>query len=241
MEWQGLAGGFYRLSEWLIRFLVINLLWVFTALPFSVLAFLFLFGNGPYPPILFWMALFTPLFLFPSTAAAFTSARKWVIGQEDAPLLRTFFKGYWENYRQSFLGGLFYLVAGGILGVNIYFYWHQQGVFQIFAYVAAILLLLLVLSLPFFFSMMVHVHLKFLLLVKNALFMTVISPFRAVLLLAIYLLILYLSIWYIPVFLLFFTESLLVFISYSFFHKAYLRLVEKRKSADEEAKEEDVP
>lgn len=236
MELNGLMGGFYRISEWLMRFSVINLLWVFTAFPFAFFAFFLLFGNGPYPPLLFWLAIFTPIFFFPSTAAVFTTVRKWIIGQEDAPLIRTFFRGYWENYRQSFLGGLFYLLLGGILGGNTYFYWTQSGFLQVFAYLMGFFLLLLFLSLPFFFSMMVHLQLTFLALIKNVFFITMISPFKAILLLGIHLLILYLSIFHLTFLLPFFTVSLLSFISYFFFHGTYMRIM-KKEGFDDHAEE----
>lgn len=54
------------------------------------------------------MAVLAPLTLFPATSAMFTVVRKWVMGDTDTGVFRTFFKGYKENYKQSLIGGIFY-------------------------------------------------------------------------------------------------------------------------------------
>ncbi|WP_028988403.1 YesL family protein [Thermicanus aegyptius] len=237
MEQGGFMGGLYRISEWIMRLSALNLLWIFTAFPFFFLVLLLLSGPPSYPPVLFWMGLLSPIFFFPSTAASFAVARKWVIGQEDVPLFRTFFRGYKENYGYSFLGGCLYLLAGLVLGVNFYFYWQQPGLFKALAYVTGFLLLFLITSLPFFFSSLVHFQVKFWTLIKNSLLITLISPLRALSLLLISLVLLFISVFYFTFLLAFFTGSLLSLFSYWIFHKNYLRLTEKEGGNAEKSAE----
>ncbi|MBE3553470.1 MAG: DUF624 domain-containing protein [Thermicanus sp.] len=238
MDQGGFMGGLYRISEWIMRLSALNLLWIFTAFPFFFLVLILLSGPPFYFPVLFWMAILSPIFFFPSTAASFAVARKWVIGQEDVPLFRTFFKGYKENYRYSFLGGCLYLLAGLVLGVNLYFYWLKPGLLKSLAYAAGLLLLFLIASIPFFISSLVHFNVNFRTLIRNSLLMTLISPFRALFLLLVSLFLLFLSIFYFPFLLAFFTGSLLSLLSYWVFHRNYLRLMEKERVKMEESEGE---
>src|SRR3954453_21945200 len=123
-------GGFYRISEWIMRLSVINVLWVICALPFFLVGLLLLQTESVEQllSILIVLAVLSPFTLFPSTAAMFTVARKWLTGEEDAPLFKTFFRGYKENFVQSMLGGFVYTLIGVILYTNFKYYGNQGGV-----------------------------------------------------------------------------------------------------------------
>ncbi|MEH7253002.1 YesL family protein [Neobacillus niacini] len=93
MEPQGVLGGFYRLSDWIMRLAYVNLLWI----SFTLLGGI-LFG------------------IMPATIASFAIIRKWVMDkEEDYPIFKTF----WESYRKDFINanllGVFLFIAGGIL------------------------------------------------------------------------------------------------------------------------------
>src|SRR5690625_2834987 len=130
MEMRGFTGLIYRISEWITRIFVTNLLWVICSFPSSPLMIL-LFLHLPwenvgsltdmYNMIILW-GLLTPITFFPATSAVFATVRKWQMGDTDAPIFKTFFVAFKDNYKQSFLGGILYVVLIGLLAVNIYFY-----------------------------------------------------------------------------------------------------------------------
>lgn len=75
MELNGFVGVLYRTSEWIMRLVYLNLLWI----AFSLLGIV-LFG------------------FFPATAAMFSVVRKWIMGETDVRV----FKEFWQTYRKEF-------------------------------------------------------------------------------------------------------------------------------------------
>lgn len=183
MEMRGLMGGFYRLSEWIMRLSVTNLLWLLTSLPF----WLFLF-NALFTPeaVAQWqattviLAILAPFTFFPATSAMFSVARKWVLGDTDVPLLRTFFRSYKQNFLQAMLGGILYAVLFAVLIIDFQVYLKQLTTFQVVAYLFMALMLLMVISLLHFFSLLSHFHMKTTQLLKNALILTIGRPVRSI-------------------------------------------------------------
>jgi len=187
MEMRGMMGGFYRISEWIMRLSVTNLLWVITSLPFW---YLFFFGvivplSNTEPKMdevfsgLLVSTVAVPFVLFPATSAMFTTVRKWVMGDVDVPLFKTFFRGYKENYKVSMLGGIIYSLIFLIIFLDIRFYLNGASGIELISYVFMGIALLLVVSLFNFFSMVVHYHMKTLQLLKNAVLLTIGRPFRS--------------------------------------------------------------
>ena len=103
MEMKGMMGGFYKISEWIMRLSVTNILWIICSIPFVFVLFPIFFADttDQVTSNLIFSAIIAPFTLFPATAALFLVARKWVMGEVDAPLLRTFFKNYKESYLQA--------------------------------------------------------------------------------------------------------------------------------------------
>src|SRR4051812_27089176 len=116
MEPQGVLGGFYRLSDWIMRLAYVNLLWF----SFTLLGGI-IFG------------------IMPATIALFAITRKWEMDkEEDFPIFKTF----WESYRKDFIKanllGVFLFIAGGIV-VLYYVYLdvlpnNLSNIFQIIFY-----------------------------------------------------------------------------------------------------------
>lgn len=250
MEPRGLMGGFYRISEWIMRLAVINLLWIICSLPviFVLLtSFLGLTTENveaygllsllTLPMII--AAVLTPFTVFPATAAMFTVARKWVTGESDVALFKTFFRGYKENYKQSMIGGLLYTVLIAVLVVNFLFYREQ---FSVVSYIFLAFLALIIASLFNFFSMLVHYHMKTFQLIKNALLITIGKPFRSLSNIIMVALVIVVSWNFMKGFMfVFFTGSIVAFISFWNFNIIYMKLqeqAEKLKQSEEEAAEE---
>lgn len=253
MEPRGLMGGFYRISEWIMRLAVINLLWIFCSLPFLLFVLMTIFGYLPmlneadiemYGPLQLLMVpilvicVLTPFTLFPATSAMFAVARKWVTGDADVALFKTFFRGYKENYKQSMIGGILYTLLIVIMIVNFFFYSKQ---FNMVSYIFLAFLVLLGASLFNFFSMLVHYHMKTLQLMKNAVLITIGKPFRSLSTVLMCGFVIYISLFHFTFLIPFFMGSLVAVLAFFNFNIIYTKLqeqAEKLKQSEEEAAEE---
>lgn len=247
MEPRGLMGGFYRISEWIMRFSVINLLWIVCSIPFFFFLLTLFVGTGEQLTeeqilgnmymTLILMAVVAPFTLFPATAAMFTVARKWVMGEVDVPLFKTFFRGYKDNYKQSMLGGILYTLLFAIMVVDFIVYREQLN---ILSYIFIAFLILLGVSMFNFFSMLAHYHMKTFQLLKNALLITIGKPFRSLSTAIMAGVVAYISTQFtflIP----FFMGSIIAYLSFWNFNIIYMKLqeqAEKMKQSEEEEAEE---
>jgi uncharacterized membrane protein YesL len=241
MEMKGLMGGFYRISEWIMRFSVTNLLWLITAFPFFLLSTLILFAQTEDMAVmqstLILMAIVAPFTLFPSTSAMFSLARKWVIGEEDVPLFKTFFISYKQNYVQSMLGGFIYTLIVVIIVVNYRFYLTQENYFQILSVLFVMFLVVVSISLFNFFCVLSHLHMKTLALIKNSILITVGKPFTSILMIVTNLFIMYICIFHFNLFLaFFFMGSLVAYMTFFHFHRMFLKIQDKQKELEEAEK-----
>lgn len=133
-----LAAGFYRISEWITRFLYLNFLWVL-----FTIAGLGIFG------------------LMPATVAMFTVTRKWVRNDLDVPVFETF----WEAYRREFVKSN---VFGLLFGVVIYLlviefvilFSHENVIFNIASFGVIAIFILLAIILAYFFPVYVHFNIS---------------------------------------------------------------------------------
>ncbi|TVY04117.1 YesL family protein [Cohnella terricola] len=181
MEMRGMMGGFYKLSEWIMRLSVTNVLWLLTSLPFWLVMFAFLTAQNEteLQAFVIPLAVVAPFTLFPATSAMFSVARKWVLGDVDVPLLKTFFRNYKQNYVQAMIGGIVYALLFAILIIDFQVYLRQIAQLQLLAYLFIALIILLSISLLHFFSLLSHFHMKTVQLLKNALILTIGRPIRS--------------------------------------------------------------
>ncbi|WP_141506130.1 YesL family protein [Paenibacillus luteus] len=238
MEPRGLMGGFYRISEWIMRLSVINVLWLACSIPFVFFAWGLVLSqdvNQVYSALIF-MAVVAPFTLFPATAAMFAVARKWVMGESDVALFKTFFRGYKDNYKQAMLGGIIYTILLAIMIVDFIVYREQLN---LLSYIFIAFLVLLVVSLFNFFSMLVHYHMKTFQLLKNAVLITIGKPFRSLSTAIMSGAVMYFSTRFtflIP----FFMGSIIAYLAFWNFHLIYVKLqdqAEKARLAEEEEAE----
>lgn len=247
MEPRGLVGGIYRVTEWIMRLSVINILWIICALPYffvllsSVLTVLtgsvtldeFINAIGSW---ILLLALIAPFTFFPSTSAMFTVARKWVTGEVDAPLFKTFFRGYKENFKQSLIAGFFFSILIYILLIDYYYFFTQKG--SVIGYIFIAFLVIVYITLFNFFSMIAHYQMKTFQLIKNAFLISIGKPVRSFTTAILATAVLYLSVaqftWLMP----FFTGSVIACIAYWNFNLIYVKLQEQveemRRNAEEE-------
>jgi len=243
MEMKGLMGGMYRISEWIMRLSVTNILWAICSIPFLffIMSALFFSTDGSVQlSMLYTSLIVAPFTLFPATAALFTVARKWVMGEVDVPLFKTFFRGYKENYVQSMVGGLLYAVFYAIILVDFKVYWDQPNM-QLISYLFVGFLFILVVSMFNFFSMLVHYHMKTMQLLKNAILISIGRPFRSISTLFMAGIVFYFSLRFTFLFP-FFTGSIIAYVSFWNFNLIYQKMqtqLEEEQRAAEESQPSD--
>ncbi|MDF2668269.1 MAG: hypothetical protein K0R67_575 [Paenibacillus sp.] len=244
MEFRGLMGGFYRISEWIMRLSVINVLWIVCSFPFFYLVLAGLLAMSENPDVgvqsLTLIAIVTPFTLFPATAAAFAVARKWVTGDTDVPLFKTYFRSYKENYVQSMLGGIFFILLYVIVYVNYTFYLKQGNSLSLLSVLFIVFLVILTCSMFHFFSLMVHFHMKIFQLVKNSILLTIGNPINTFLLMVTNGAVLYVSFNKFTFLIPFFMGSIMATVSFFYFHRIFDKIkmkTEKEQKLREEKEE----
>ncbi|UHA72601.1 YesL family protein [Paenibacillus sp. 481] len=239
MEFRGAMGGLYRITEWIMRFSVTNVLWLLCSAPFFFLLFtkvLLSQQNFVNESLLtnWLMAIVAPFTLFPATAAMFSVVRKWVMGETDAALIRTFFKGYKGSYKQAMIGGFFYTILFVVMYFDYVVYMTQLSSFQFIGYVMLGLLIMLFVSLFNFFSMLSHVHMGTFQLVKNSILLTLIRPLRIILTTVISGMVLYFCLFHMPALFFVFAGSVIAYYAFFNFHAAFHEIQENNRKLDEE-------
>ena len=217
------ANGLYMISEWVMRFSVINLIWLLFNLPiiFIVVSMLFADQLNNLYLLLVLLIIFLPALLFPATAAMFASVRDWVMGKENRGLIKSYWNYYRDNYKQSLLGGIILTSVWVIWGLD-YYYFSQENIILMFTFV--ILGVILFIYTMNFFSIIAHYNIGLGTMLKNTLLITIGSPLLSLSIFVSSGIILILSsrFWFLMPF---FTWSILAFISFSVFYRLYIKLI----------------
>lgn len=243
MEMRGMMGGFYKLSEWIMRLSVTNVLWLLTSFPFWLIMINLLSAEtvDQLKQVIILLAIVAPFTLFPATSALFSVARKWVLGDTDVPLLKTFFRSYKHNYKQAMIGGIFYALLFAILIIDYQVYLKEISGFQIIAYLFIALMFLLLVSLLHFFSLLSHFHMKIFQLLKNALILTIGRPIRSLIMVLGAAAVLYMSTRFTFLIPFFFGSIIAVYTFYNFnlVIQKMMLLKEAAEQADEKTDSDD--
>lgn len=141
-----------KFFDWVARLALLNVLWlVFTVLGIGV------FG------------------LFPSFAATFTVTRKWVSGETDIPVVKTF----WHSYKKEFIksNGLGYIMAliGYILYLDFVFLTVSEST-TILTIPFILITIIFLLTLLYVFPVFVYYDMKIIQVIKNSFFIMVLNP-----------------------------------------------------------------
>lgn len=144
----------YRAMEWITRFAYLQLLWII----FTILGFV-AFG------------------LFPSTTAAFSVVRRWLLGETDIHIFKTFSKYYKKEFLKSNLLGIFVSVGLSLISFNLYFVdaTTLNGLSTLHIILFAVILFYLIFMF-YLFPSFVHFEGNIFKVMKNALLFLLISP-----------------------------------------------------------------
>jgi len=118
---------------------------------------------------------------FPATIAMFAICQKWLIGDRDIPIFTTFWGVYKKEFARSNLLGLFLLFIGVVLYVDLLMIEQTNIALLSYLYIPLFLICgLYFITLLSFFPMYVQYDVRGFQLMKNALFISFITPFSLV-------------------------------------------------------------
>lgn len=149
----------YQITEWITRFAYLNLLWIaFTLLGVIVLG------------------------LFPATTAMFSVCRKWLRGQTDVPVFRTFWDYYRRDFVKSNVMGLFIWLVAALIAADIFYLMALDAVQLSWTSIPLFAFMLLVLMFLFYlFPTFVHYDIKVTQVLKNSFLIMLINPIHSLL------------------------------------------------------------
>ncbi|MDP4086620.1 MAG: DUF624 domain-containing protein [Bacillota bacterium] len=140
---------FYSLLDKLSNFFILNTFWIISCIPIITVG--------------------------PATAAMFGVVRQWKLNQ-DTSVVRNYFRYFKENFKQSFLIGILWIIISLLLYLN-YFYLAQDH--SSFKYVILVPLLLISLffmaTSAYLFSIITHYKVNWKSAIKNSFFIAVVN------------------------------------------------------------------
>lgn len=211
----GIAGGFYKISEWIMKLAYINFLWiVFTLLGAIIFGF------------------------FPAYTAMLTIIRKWIIGEADIPVFNTFFTVYKKEFFKSNCIGLFLLLIAYILYVDLSIVMEANSIINLITFPLVIIIIGFFLASCYTFPIIVHYETKIGQALKNSFIIMVLSPFSTTMMI-IGAIAIYFLMTAIPGLLPFFGASTLAFIVMWSALLAFSK-IEKRQESYTQTKAEQV-
>lgn len=251
LEFKGMMGGLYKITEWIMRLAVINLLWLACSIPFLFVMLITLVAPAGSTEStmdmlkqgLILLAIVAPFTFIPASSAMFSVARKWVTGDEDVPLLKTFFRSYKQNYTQSMLGGFIFVILGVILYVNMTFYVTSLTSLSFLVYLFIVLFVFLIAAFFNFLSILAHFHMKLWQIIKNSILLTLGNPIQSIGILVVNAFILYIGYAFGHGFMyVFFSGSLIAYSTFWQFNRNLTKIQTKfeKQNAEKELSEQDT-
>ncbi|TCN22564.1 putative membrane protein YesL [Mesobacillus foraminis] len=123
---------------------------------------------------LLWLLMCLPIVtIFPATAAMFAVIRQLVL-YKDSSVIRPFFRFFKENFKQSFLLGMIWLLIGFFLYFDYRFMNHFGSIRTILLPILFFFGILYSFSTVFLFSVMVHYKANWRTVIKNSIFLSII-------------------------------------------------------------------
>jgi uncharacterized membrane protein YesL len=180
MEMRGFIGGFYLISQWVMRLSITNILWIIFNLPiiYFIINLLFLDNRQSFLLNILVLTFLLPLIFFPATTALFGVVRRWGIKDFDAPLVRLFVSYYKLNYIRSLLGGVIIVPIWVVLFMNFLYYSDRFGTTAMIVFM--IVAMFLVVITCHFFSITVHMEMNLLDSLRSSIYLCFGNVFHSV-------------------------------------------------------------
>ncbi|MBT2653961.1 YesL family protein [Bacillus sp. ISL-18] len=154
METSSILGGIYKLMDWISKLALLNLLWIgATILGLGVFGF------------------------FPSTVAMFAVVRKWMLGEDEVSIVKTFWASYKKEFVKGNLLGVFIVAAGLVLYADLLFIQNAGKDMAAFLYIPFfIITFIFVCTLFYLIPIFVHYEMKLTEVIKNSFFVMIMNP-----------------------------------------------------------------
>lgn len=223
----GFMGGLYAISEWIMKFSVVNLLWIIFNLPivFLLLNLLFVERIEELPFLMIPIIILIPVLFFPATTAMFAMVRGWIVKDEESThLIRLFWGYYKENYKKSLISGLILTGAWIVWAADVYYFSDKNIMMLLLFIIMGIILFVFTIN---HFSITVHYHMKLQPSLKNAILLTIGSPLLFAAVAISGGAVLYISLNVFKFLIPFLTGSLIAYLSFSAFYRSYLTTSDK--------------
>lgn len=158
MGFEEIVWKLYEVLSWITKFIYLNILWII----FSLLGIVF-------------------LGFFPATATMFGITRKWLLGEKDIPIFKTFLKLYKTNFIESNIIGSLLLIFGAILYIDLRFFQTTDSIllsfFNFFIIFAFFIYFVVVL---YIFPVYVHYKLKIFEYIKHSIIIVIGKPLHSI-------------------------------------------------------------
>lgn len=223
MEMSGMMGSFFRVSEWLMKFLLANLVWLIFNFPlvYLLLSMLNVTSTEELQIYLIVIIILLPVIFFPATMALFGVVRKWINAHNNERVIYHFWKYYKENYFRSIIGGVIYVALWVLWIVNYNLSGAEIGSGMFYFYLAITIFLLAFTN--YFFADAVHYDIGLFKSLKKVLFMVVFHIQYTLGAAAAVGISFYIIYQIHPVLLLLFSGSVMAYIYFFAFHQIFLR------------------
>lgn len=154
-----LDGMLISFCEWIYRFLILNFLWVaFTVMGGVVLG------------------------IMPATVTTFYILRKWVQGELDIPIFKTFKDVYIKEFKNANKCGLFFAAVFMFLAADLNILYKMEALYSTALYILVMAVLFFVsVAFIYFFPTYVHFELGIKDYIKNSFILALTSPMQTVL------------------------------------------------------------
>jgi uncharacterized membrane protein YesL len=151
------TSGIYNMAEWVMRFVFLNVLWLF-----------------------FTMGGLVVFSIFPATAAMFSVTRRWALGEGDIPVFRTFWRAFKESFTASLIIGYSMTAIGVILYLDFrYFFPREEMGFLVVKVLLGSATFLFIITLLFLFPVFAQFQLKPFEYMKNAFLISLSNVFHS--------------------------------------------------------------
>lgn len=223
----GFMGSFLKTSEWIMRLLTINAIWLLFNIPIVYLLMDIAFRNSVEEvfTLLIVIVCLMPFIFFPATTAMYGLIRRWIIGKGTHKLFSNFLNLYKENYMRSLLGSLPFILLWYLWLMNYRHTVIEAGSLILYVYLFVAILFFALTN--YFFADLVHFELGFFASLQKILFMIIfyihytLGAACATIIVIVGLYLLH------PILLILFSGSTVTFIYFFSYHQIYLKAQSK--------------
>lgn len=187
----GWMGFLHHITEWIVRLLYVNFMWIlFTAVGLVVAG------------------------VFPATVGMYTVIRQWLTkGIDTVPIWKTFWDAYRKEFIKSNIVGYVFLLIGFVLIADLKLIQMQESiVFTLLTYITLLVFIIYMLMWVYLFPVFVHYDLKGFQYLKQTFLIVMLRPID-VLIVVSGIILIFLLMYYMPILIVLFGASTLALIS----------------------------